>query len=111
MVNVALLGRVAAHHGQVGLGHFLAFELAAQVAGTVLVQRKDQHAGGASVEPVGGVDVTTELVAQQLHGKAGFVTIQLATVNQQAGGLVDDDHVVVLIEDGQHGRNGNRGWC
>jgi len=37
-----------------------------------------------------------------LHGEARFVAVEVAAMDQQAGGLVYGDEVIVAIEDIQH---------
>ena len=79
----------------------------AQYARHVAVQRKQQHSGGAFVEPVHGVDLVPDLVAQHLQRKTGFVAVERAAMHQQPGRFVNGDKVIVAVEDGQgFGRGG-----
>jgi hypothetical protein len=45
---------------------------------------------------------SADLVAQQLHGEARFVAVDVAAMDQQAGRLVDGDQAVVAVEDVEH---------
>ena len=48
-----------------------------------------------------GVHVLADLVAQDLHGKAGFVAVEDGAVDEQASRFVDGDQVFVPIQDGE----------
>ena len=95
--------RPAAHDRQVGLVHLVALELLAEAARRLGVEGEQQHAGGALVEAMHGLHAAADLVAQQLHGEARFVAVDVAAMDEQAGRLVDGDQVFVAVQDGQHG--------
>ena len=95
--------RVAPHHRQIILAHGLALKLAAQGLAGFLVQGKDQYSGSAPVQTMGRIDPAPQLVPEQLDGKAGLPPVQLTAVDQEPGGLVDDDQLIVLIKNGKHG--------
>jgi hypothetical protein len=94
--------RPAADDGKVVLVHLVALELPADFARAAGVEGEQQHAGGTLVEAVQGMHALPDLVAQQLHGEARFVAVDVAAMDQQAGGLVDGDEEVVAVEDVEH---------
>ena len=102
MVDDTGFGRPAAHHGEVALVHLVALKLPADLARAGGVEGEQQHARGALVEPVQRMHAPPDLVAQQLHGKARFVAVDVAAMDQQAGGFVDGDEAVVAVEDVEH---------
>jgi hypothetical protein len=102
MVDPPAFRRPAAHDGEVALDDFVALELAADDARALGVEREQQYAGGALVEAVHRMDMAANLVAQELHGEARFVAVEVAAMDQQAGGLVYGDEVIVAVEDIQH---------
>jgi hypothetical protein len=101
VVDGARFVRVAAHDGEVGLVDVLRFELRAELAADVAVEGKEQHARGAAIQPVRGVHVLADLVAQDLHSKAGFVAVEDGAVDEQASRFVDGDQVFVAIQNRQ----------
>ena len=64
VVDEAVLGRMAAHDRQIALVHRLRLEALRERARDVSIEREQQHARGAAVEPMGGIHATAELVAQ-----------------------------------------------
>ena len=102
MVDNAGLGWPAADDGEVVFSQLVALELAADLARAVGIEREQQHAGGALVEAMQGMHPPADLVAQQLHGEARFMAVDVAAVHQQSGGLVDGDQAVVAVENVEH---------
>ncbi len=68
------------------------------------IEGEQQHARGALVEPMHRLHAAADLVAQQLHGKARLVAVDVAAVYQQAGRLVDGDQMIVAVKNVEHGR-------
>ena len=93
--------RNTANDSQIGLVDLLCFELRAQQATGIAVECKEQDTRSAAVQTMHRMHMLTDLVAQDLHGKACFVTIKHRAVNQQPGRLVDGDQVIVTVEDWQ----------
>lgn len=89
VVDAAAAMQPAAHDGQIRFADLLCFKLLRQQAGGVAVEGKQQYAGGGAVEAVHGENVLANLVAQGLHGKAGFVPIEPASVHQHARRFAD----------------------
>ena len=84
MVYEAFRRGVAAHNGEIGLCHLLRLELRGEAAADVTIEGEEEYAGGAAVEPVNGMYVPAELVAQNLHGEAGFVAVEAGTMHQES---------------------------
>ena len=101
VVHLRMQRRPAAHHGQVALVHLVVFKLAARAAGCLGMQRQQQHAAGAFVEPVERKHMLAHLVAQGLHDKARLARIQARAVHQPSGRLVDGHQVLVAPQHGQ----------
>ncbi len=99
VVDVARFRRVAAHDGEVAFADFAAFELLGEHAADFTIQRKQQHAGSAFVEPVHRIYLTADLVAQDLQRETGFVAIEHAAMHQQPGRFVNGDEAVVAVND------------
>ena len=101
VVDLCALGRPAAHQGQVLLAHGMRGKGPGQGARGGRVQAHDEHAAGALVQAVHGVDMLADLVAQGLHHEARLAGVQPRAVHQPAGGLVQRHQVLVLPQDGQ----------
>jgi len=69
-------------------------------SGGFAVECKEQDAGGGFVQAVYGVDVLTDVVADQGQGDAGFMAVDAGAVYEHAGGLMYGNQVSVLVEDG-----------
>jgi hypothetical protein len=95
--------RPAAHDRPIRLAHTVAFEGLAEPAGRVGIKGEQQHPRGALVQPVDRLHAPADLIAQQLHREAGLVPVDVAAVDQQAGGLVDRDQVFVAVKNLEHG--------
>ena len=101
MVYLGAAWEPAAHHGQVALAHGMVFKGLRQRARRRRVQAHHQHAAGALVEPVHGVDMLAQLVAQRLHYKTGLPGIQSGAVHQPACRFVHRHHIVIAPENVQ----------
>jgi hypothetical protein len=97
-----LLRRIAPHDGEVLLHRLPRREDLRHLPGDLGAQRKQQHPRRRLVQTVDRVNVLTNLVAHGLHGELRLVTVDHGTVDQQPGGFVDGDEVVVVVEDFQH---------
>jgi hypothetical protein len=98
------LGGMTAHDSDVGFRHVLPFECPAYEGCGLAIEREQQHARSAFVEPVHGVHLLPDLVAKHLHRKTLLVRVDDRTVHEQPGRLVDRDQSVVAVEDRKHGR-------
>jgi len=105
MVDQARFRWPAAHNGEVGLVDFIVLELSAQFARCLWLEGEQQYARGPPVEPMHRLHAAADLVAQQLHGEARLVTVDVAAMDKQAGRLVDGDEIIVAVEDVEHGRS------
>lgn len=88
-----------AHDSQIGFFDLLLFELCGGFRANVLIEREEQHTGGAAIETMHRMHMLTDLVAQDLHGEAGFMTVKEGTVDQQSRRLVHRDQVLVAMDD------------
>ena len=89
MIDRPCLGRMSTDHGEMALANLAPQELGGQLPCHFGVECERQHAGGAAVEAMNGVNVSADLVPQQLHGELGGPAIERGAVNEQAGRLVD----------------------
>ena len=99
---------MAAHDGEVLLVDRLQLEALCECARNLALEREQQHARGAAVQPVGGIHALADLVAQQLHCETRLVRRNRAAMHEQARGLVDRDQRRVAVEDVEHGAS--RRW-
>jgi CubicO group peptidase (beta-lactamase class C family) len=101
-VDVGLAVEVACHQRVVAAGHRVRLELPLHLLGGGVRARQHHHARGVAVEPVHDVDAAGPAAAlRQLDHEAGEHGVLLALdgrVDEQAGRLVDHDHVVVEVE-------------
>jgi hypothetical protein len=68
------------------------------MAGNLLVQGKEENAGRGLVEPVERIDPSSKLVPKDLHGILRLMAVDEAAVDQEAGGFVHRDQVLVLVQ-------------
>ena len=99
----------AAYQRQVLLAHGMPGEGVGQGPRGGGVQGHDEHAAGALVQPVHGVDVLADLVAQRLHHEARFARVQTCAVHQPARRLENGHHVRVLPQQAQRRVRGRQG--
>jgi hypothetical protein len=85
-------------------------ELSPELAGYFTAQAKEQNAGGTAIQSMGRPDALADLIAQNLDGKARFVTVDFRTVDEQARWFVDDDDVLVAIENREFFSQKNVAW-
>jgi hypothetical protein len=101
MIDRAALIGPAAHQREIRFFDRRAGKRVGQGSCSARVEREDEGAGGTLVQPVHRIHVLAELIAEQLHCKAGFARVNGRAVYEQAGGLVDDHDPVVAMEDRQ----------
>lgn len=89
---------MAAGDSEVGFLNCVFLELNAERSLVILIEREQQDAGSWFVQSVAGIDALPYLVAEDLQGKACLVSVDGATVYQQAGGFVNSDDIVIVIE-------------
>ena len=102
VVDLAFLGRVPAHDGQVGPSQRVEPNRLAQGRRDLRREPEQERPGRALVEAVDGVHAPPELSPQELDGEALLVGVEARAVHEQARGLVDRDEVLVTEEDRQH---------
>jgi hypothetical protein len=102
-IDMDLRVEVAGHQRLVPPGHGVRPELPLQMLGSRMVARQHHHARGVAVEPVDHVNTAGSAAAlAQLHhepGQDGVLLTLDRRVDEHAGGLVDDDEVVVEVDD------------
>ena len=98
----------AAHQREVALAREALGERLPQRAGHLGAEREDEHARGASIEPVRRPHRSAELVAQALQRGVLLVRVDRGAMHQQPGRFVDHREVVVQMEESQR-RGGRRG--
>src|SRR5690606_22602444 len=81
------------------LFHFARHQCLAEHRCCVAIERQQQAAAGGAVEAMDEEDLPAELLAQPVRGKVAFPTRQLAVVDHQPRGLVDDGEEFVAVED------------
>ena len=106
--GAGVLPEGAADNALIGSGHGVVLELGGQPGVGVVVFRYGQQAGGILVDPVddSGAKLAVdagEVVPQRVHKPVdqGVVLVSRRRVNHQTLGLVDDQHVLVLVDDVQ----------
>lgn len=96
--------RPAAHHRPVALIHLILGKLPPDLTGHFALETKQQHARSPAIEAMQGRNLASQLIAQQLHRKTRFMTIEVAAMHQQAGRFMDGHQGIILIKKGEHGR-------
>ena len=102
VVDLARLGRVPAHDGQVRPSQRVETNRLAQGRRDLRTEPEQERPGRALVEAVDGVHAPAELAPQELDGEALLVRVEARAVDEQARRLVDRDEVLVAEEDRQH---------
>ena len=98
MVDADLLGRPAAHEGEVALVGLVRHERRAEQRGRPRVAREQQHARGALVEPVDRMKPRAEARLQQRHHRARVMRIERGAMHEQARRLVHRERDAVVVE-------------
>src|SRR3546814_10343207 len=73
----------------------------AQRRRAVAVERQQQAAAGSAIEAMDEEDLPAELLAQPVRGEVALPARQLAVVDHQASGLVNDGKELVAIQNGK----------
>lgn len=100
MIDAARIIGEPPHHGTIGLCDPAVGDDLGHAAGYLLVQGEDENAGRGLVEPVERIDPSAKLVPQDLHGIPGLPAVDEAAMDQEAGGFVHRDQVLILIQNG-----------
>src|SRR3546814_17656294 len=77
------------------LRHLARHQRLAQRRRAVAVERQQQAAAGSAIEAMDEEDLPAELLAQPVRGEVALPARQLAVVDHQASGLVNDGKELV----------------
>ncbi len=103
VVDDGLIRCAAADHGQVGFFDGSSSKRPGSAPGRFRRQTEEEDARGGPIQAVYRVNVLTDLISRQLQGKFRFMPVQVATVDEQPGRLVDRQVVLVTEEDVKSG--------
>src|SRR3546814_1105110 len=84
------------------LRHLARHQRLAQRRRAVAVERQQQAAAGSAIEAMDEEDLPAELLAQPVRGEVALPARQLAVVDHQASGLVNDGKELVAIRSEEH---------
>ena len=102
-VNDALRrGDVTVNDGEIFFGHGAGFQELAEFAGGNRISRQQNYAGGFAVKPVDEIrgGSFTIQIKPRTTDEAG-IFVALGGMTNEAGGLIDDEEVSVLVDDGE----------
>jgi len=109
-VDHAFRGNQTGGRSQITSAYGMGTDHLGQHAGAECVSRQYQQAGGITVQAVNGPVGSGLSLLPQIPGdsvRQCIIVISLGRMNGDAGGLIDDEKVTVLVPDVQVHGNGN----